>query len=211
MLPSGEFQRLLLKARDGDAQALNELLALLRPHLEQLARQYSDPAHAEASASDLVQEAWLRAWQKLDQFEGTQASDEENLAMFRTWVGQIVHRLGLNAKRDRRTAKRHPRGQAVLPMSRIAGHQDSGRKSFEPPAEGPSPSARLRTSEEMRLVQEALDAIPDAEVREILRLRFFEGLSLRQIAERTKLTYDQVRERYRQGLEKVGSRLGKLI
>ena len=43
-----------------------------------------------------------------------------------------------------------------------------------------------------------------------MRLRFIEGLSLRQIAERTGYTYDQVRSRFQKALETIERRLGGL-
>src|SRR5271165_2323644 len=94
------FHDLLARARSGDRAATDELLALIHPWLEQIARNHAHPHNPDGSVSDLVQEAWLRAWQKLDQFQG--ADDEaQAVAMFRAWLGRIVARLGLNAARDR--------------------------------------------------------------------------------------------------------------
>src|SRR5579883_2912529 len=97
------FSDLLTRARAGDRAAIEELLVQIRPWLEQLARQHADPLHPDGSTSDLVQEAWLRAWQKLDQFQGTD-DEVQALAMFRAWLTRIVSRLGLNAARPRRPA-----------------------------------------------------------------------------------------------------------
>ena len=89
------FHELLARARAEDRAATDELLALVRPWLEQMARSHAP----DGGVSDLVQEAWLRAWQKFDQFQG--ADDEaQALAMFRAWLARIVTRLGLNAARD---------------------------------------------------------------------------------------------------------------
>jgi DNA-directed RNA polymerase specialized sigma24 family protein len=68
------FHDLLNRARSGDSAATDELLALIRPWVEQLARSHGRQFGLHESVSDLVQEAWLRAWQKLDQFQG--AADE---------------------------------------------------------------------------------------------------------------------------------------
>ena len=59
---------LLERARTGDRAATTRLLEMVRPHLEACARGYCDPAGGESTA-DLVQESWLRAWQRLDQFD----------------------------------------------------------------------------------------------------------------------------------------------
>jgi transposase InsO family protein len=49
---------------------VDQLLALVRPRLEELAGGQLDPEESAASTADLAQQAWLRAWQKLDQFHG---------------------------------------------------------------------------------------------------------------------------------------------
>ena len=207
MIPAERFQELIVRARSGEREAMDSLLAVLRPHLEMLAREYADPGRAEGSAADLVQEAWLRAWQKLDQFQGG-ASDEETLAKFRVWVEQIVHRLGLNARRDRNAQRRRPQGRAIVHLSSAGG--SSRPRGASPPAAGPTPSANVRQDEEAELVRTALARLPEPLDREILRLRVFEGVSLRQIAERLEISYDKVRERYKVSLRILERELGEL-
>jgi RNA polymerase sigma factor (sigma-70 family) len=204
------FHDLLRRAQAGDRPALDHVLALLRPHLEQLARRYADPARGRASASDLVQEAWLRAWQKLEQFQGG-ADDAETLALFRAWVGQIVRRVGLNAQRHQQTQRRRP-AQGIVRLG-TPGTGDSTNEACnpEPPDREPTPSTNVRTDEQTRLIQTALEKIPDENGRAILRLRFFDDLSLRQIAERLGLSYDQVRARYQVALQRLERELGPLL
>ena len=45
---------------------------------------------------------------------------------------------------------------------------------------------------------------------EIVRLRFFEGLSLRQVAGRLQLSYDKVRERFRFSVRRLQQYLEEL-
>ena len=95
------FHELLRQAQAGDRQAVDQLLAAIRPDLERLARPYADPGRPDESASDLVQSVLLRAWQNIEQFHGG-SGDDETFAMFQGWIAQIAHRLGLNAVRDRK-------------------------------------------------------------------------------------------------------------
>jgi RNA polymerase sigma factor (sigma-70 family) len=205
------FQELLERARGGDREAMERVLVLVRPHLERIARDYADPDNTMESASDIVQESWFRAWDRLAQFHGGE-DDAETLAMFRAWTSQIVRNCGLKSRRKRRTLKRAaPRGR----VARIAGSEtrsDAGRGGgaggvVDPAAATKTPSARLRGEEEAARVRAALDALADSSEREIVRLRFFEGLSLRQIADRLKLSYDQVRDRFHKGMERIGRSL----
>ena len=73
----------------------------------------------------------------------------------------------------------------------------------DPAASGSSPSAGARRKEEAAAVRAALARLSDAEEREVVRLRFFESLSFREVAARLGLTYDQVRERFHVGMQRL--------
>ncbi len=208
------IDHLVRLAQGGDRQAMDELLSVLRPKMERIAASYADSGRPAESTNDLVQESLLRAWEKIDQFRGGD-DDKETMAMFHGWVVQIVHRLGLNAQRDRRSQRRKPRGRAILPLRETRGGSTRSRgqgrrQALAPPAAGPTPSANARSNEEGALVHAALAKIPDDTNREIVRLRFFDGLSLRRISERLDLSYDKVRERYRIAIGYLENELGEL-
>lgn len=90
------FRDLVRQAQAGDQQALDRLLSVVRPYLERLAQRYADPAWPSESVSDLVQEAWVRAWRKLDQFRGA-ADDEQTRAAFLAWAGCWTASAGTGA------------------------------------------------------------------------------------------------------------------
>jgi DNA-directed RNA polymerase specialized sigma24 family protein len=75
------FHQLLRLAQAGDRAAMDRLFELIRPHLQDVARTYADSDRPDESASDLVQEAALRAWQAIGEFRGAE-NDDETLAMF---------------------------------------------------------------------------------------------------------------------------------
>jgi RNA polymerase sigma factor (sigma-70 family) len=204
------FHDLVRRAQAGDRQALDRVLDLLRPYLERTARRYADPARASASVSDLVQEAGLRAWQKLDQFRGGD-NDEQTLALLRAWLGQIVQSLGLNTHRRRKAQRRSP-PQAIVPLGgAAAGPSDAKPAGAEPAGNEPTPSVNVGADEQARLVQAALAKIPDETDRTVLRLHFFEGLSLRQAAQQLNLSYDNVRDRYQRSLQRLERELGSFL
>jgi len=168
------------------------LLEEFQAILEKAARTYTDPAQAAESASDLVQESKLRAWQRVGQFRGS--GDEAQLrAMFGAWLGQIARTVGINAREARNARKRRAPNAVHV---RIGGGGSSTHAGFDPASSDPTPSAEAKLDERASLIQAALSKLPSAEGREVLRLCFFEGLTLRQVAERLALTYSQVRERY---------------
>lgn len=206
--PGDDISGLLAQARAGSREATSRLLELVRPHLEVCARKSADPNEAAQSTADLVQEAWLRAWQHLDQF-AADGTEEEVRRRFLGWVGQITRNLALNRHRDHKALKRRPAEGAILRLDPARGAEDSnpGLKVSDP---GATPSAVVGLDEETLLVQRALEALPDPVGRSAIRLRFFDGLSLRQVSQRLGVSYDQLLERYHASLAELEQRLGGL-
>lgn len=188
------FRQLLLRAQAGDACSFSELCEVVRGDLEQHARGYMRQQNPEASASDLVQKTLLRAWQKLHQFQCAM-DDEQALLQFRAWTNRILNRLGLNTVREREALRRKPAAQLL----RLNQHGYAAEK-IHPAASDPSPSACAGAVEEALSLRKALDKADGTLDHVIIRLRFYEGLSLRQIAQRLELSNDKVREHYHRAL-----------
>jgi RNA polymerase sigma factor (sigma-70 family) len=184
---------------------MGRLLELVRPRMEAIARDYVKSGGAVESVSDLVQEAGLRAWQRLDQFRGG-PTDADTEAMFLAWLGQVVRSVGLNSVEAVNAQMRKPPGGQPLRLRSEEG-SSSDLDSPVARADGPTPSSPLREKEQALGVQEALSKLEDPEAREILQLCFFGGLTFRQIGERTGLSYDQVRARYHAGLRRMEKHL----
>lgn len=201
------FQDLVERAQAGDRKAMDEVLSILRPHLEALARSYAEPTRPAQSTADLLQEACLRAWRKLDRFD-TGEDDEETFAMFRAWVGQIVRRLGMNARRDLAAKGRSPPGQIL----RLGPEGDDGKHQGGEhvlPSSTLTPSAYACADELAHRIEAALDELPDQGVARIVRMRFFDGLTIPEIAKRLGLSPDQVRERHRSAMRLLRRDLGE--
>lgn len=203
------FRELLRKAQVGDDEAVGQVLTLIREHLAQAAEKHADVSQATDSTSDLVQEASLKVWQRLDQFRGGE-TDEATLAMFLSWTSQIVNRLGLNARRDRATQRRSPTN-SMLRLTPQSGNDSGSDWRAEPRADGPTPSANVRAAEEADVIRETVSRLPDDLDRAMLRLRFFEGRSLRQIAEELPLSYDQIRDRFQAIMRRLERELEGLL
>jgi len=209
-MQSDGFRDLVRRAQARDRQAMDQLLAAVRPALQHHARPYATLDQPEASASDLVQSACLHAWQKLAQF-ACGADDAQTLAQFRAWMIRILHRLGLNAVRSRSAQCRQPPGICfLLGLSRPAEGADREDRA-EPIAPDATPSSQARTGERTRLLHQALANVPADTDRAIVRLRFFEGQSLRQIAAHLQLSEDKVRERFHFTLRRLERELGGLL
>src|SRR5438067_10783734 len=90
--PIGD-EKLVRAAQKGDMVAFEELVARHRDKI--YARAFSMMRNEE-EAIDLCQEAWIKGWQRLQQFQGESS--------FGTWLTRIVINLCLDALRKQ---KRH--------------------------------------------------------------------------------------------------------
>ena len=201
-LKSEGFQALVRQAQAGDRQAMDKVLSAIRPELEKLASRYADPARPVESTTDLLQESCLRAWQKLEAFQGG-TNDEQTFAMFRAWVGQIVRRLGMTARRDLECLKRNPGQEIVSLEAKRPGQSTTSQRGIDPPARDTSPTAHARSGEQMERVLQALDRMEDKTDAAILRMRALEGMNLREIAKRLDIGYMKVWRRYQTTLKRL--------
>src|SRR5579871_6857090 len=88
---SSDDRALVRAAQKGDMAAFEELVARHRDKI--YARAYS-MVRNEDEATDLSQEAWVKGWQRLKQFQGE--------ASFATWMTRIVINLCLDHLRKQK-------------------------------------------------------------------------------------------------------------
>ncbi|HXS81481.1 MAG TPA: RNA polymerase sigma factor, partial [Methylomirabilota bacterium] len=128
-------------------------------------------------AQDLAQEAWLEAARK----------GPEDLGERRGFLAGVVRNLKRShARAERRRARREE----------IAAR----------PEALPSPAELVERAELQRLLVESVLALDEGERTAIL-LRYFEGLSAEEIAQRSRVPAGTVRSRLSRGLERLRERL----
>jgi RNA polymerase sigma-70 factor (ECF subfamily) len=159
---------LLSRARAGDASAAGELLEKYRPYLRVIAQRLLDQnLAARLDASDLVQQTCLSVLGRLPQFDG---HDE---AQFIAWLRTIHEHNIADAVRDHlKTAKRDAGREVALDAEQLAAQLRAS-----------SPSQRVLVGESAARLAAALQDLP-GDQREAVRLRYLEGRSLAEIAER---------------------------
>ena len=152
------------RAKLGDAEALERLLARNHRRLVRLARtRLGEGLRARVRISDLIQSTYLEVVRGIDRFAGP---DED---AFVSWAGSIL----LNNIRDK---KRYYAAQ-----KRTDGAPHNGRTSaVVDPA--PGPPSRTTTEEELVLVHEAMRRMT-GDMQQVLLMRLKEGRSHREIAE----------------------------
>jgi len=157
-------EELAVAARDGSEPAFRELVERFeRPVYGLLLRIVRRPDEAE----DLAQETFVKAWKALGRFDASRK--------FSSWLFKIAHNSALDALRRR--------GEAPLSLDAPIG---DGAERPELPADPDAEDPLQRTT--ARAAGRALErAIAELrpQYREILLLRFAEGLSYEEIADVT--------------------------
>ncbi|HET6247851.1 MAG TPA: sigma-70 family RNA polymerase sigma factor [Tepidisphaeraceae bacterium] len=150
---------LVLRARQRDAGAFAALIR--RYERVALSVAFSVLGNAD-SAGDVVQDAFLRAWERL--------GDLKEPARFATWLCGIARNLAIDIKRR----NRH------LTLTSDAQVLDAGAMAADRFA--PDPADELDLKEQRAQVAAALQSLDDV-TRPAVILRYYDGLSSKQIAE----------------------------
>jgi RNA polymerase sigma-70 factor (ECF subfamily) len=158
---SADDQTLVRAAQKGDTTAFEELVARHRDKI--YARAFSMMRNEE-EAIDLSQEAWVKGWQRLAQFQGESS--------FGTWLTRIVINLCLDQLRKH---KRH-RTESIEAMD-----EESGGVERQMPVITVNPTAGLERDELRQRIDKALSQLSH-EHRTVLVLHEFEEMEYKQIA-----------------------------
>src|SRR6266404_5501347 len=158
---SAEDQKLVRVAQKGDMAAFEELVAR---HRDKIYARALSMMRNEQEAIDLSQEAWVKGWQRLKQFQGE--------ASFATWMTRIVINLCLDQLRK----QKRQRTESIEAMS-----EESGGVERHMPVIAANPTAGLERRELRERIERALNQL-SYEHRTVLVLHEFEEMEYRQIA-----------------------------
>src|SRR5688572_3450808 len=156
---SAEDSLLVREAQNGDMGAFEELVARHRDKI--YARAYSMMRNEE-EAIDLSQEAWVKAWQRLKQFQGESS--------FATWMTRITINLCLDQLR------RHKRQRAD---SIEAMDEESGGVERQMPVVIVNPTEGLERGELRQRIDLALSQLSYAH-RTVIVLHEFEEMEYKE-------------------------------
>jgi RNA polymerase sigma-70 factor (ECF subfamily) len=189
MLPmSGciDDQSLIDACRRGHSEAFGVLVRRYQDRLYPTVLRLTGCAE---DAQDLLQEAFLRAYQKLSRFHGESS--------FYTWVYRIAVNLALSDRRRRRPMLRLGGGPGGGPDETADGHETD-------------PSLPLERAERDRLVQTALNTLA-ADHRAVVVLKEFDGLRYEEIAAVLGIPVGTVRSRLHRARCELREKLRALI
>ena len=169
-----EITRLLVAWGEGDQSALEELAPLVHSELHRLAHEYMSrerPGHT-LQTSALVNEAYVRLieWKN---------ARWQNRAHFFAVSAQMMRRILVDFARDRRYLKR---GGGALRVSLAE-----------------AASLTEQRGADLIALDEALTALAEVDLRkgQVVEMRFFGGLSVKEVAEVLKISEETVMRDWR--------------
>jgi len=169
----------IARLRRGDPDALTGILSRYQHRLYRfLSRLVQDPSLAD----DLFQQTWLRVMQKIGSYDAR--------ARFDTWLFSVAHNLAIDhLRRQRSRSLDEPDDSGASPADRL-------------PSAGPNPLEEFLESERAAMLAAAIQELP-AIHREVLSLRFEEGMKLEQIAEVAAVPLSTVKSRLHRALDSL--------
>jgi len=166
-------------------ETIEELFAALESPLLGYALRYTgEPRLAE----DVVQEAFMKLHA---QFESVEKP--------RPWLYRTVHNLALNQRRD---------AQKTVPLEPAAGNENENSSATETADPALLPDEQIIRLEGIGLVRISLAAL-DERSRELIRLKFNDELSYKDIAARMGLTTSNVGFILHHALKTIAAELAK--
>lgn len=132
----------------------------------------------------MVQDAFIKAFEKLADLKDPEA--------FRPWLRHIVRSTALDALRRRR------------PVRSLDAHD-----GFDVEGEQAPPETDLDQAELHAAIQQHIARLPEAQ-REVIAMKYLEGLSYEEIAERTGATLSSIESRLHRARQRLKQSLGRL-
>ena len=175
MTESSQTQLWVTAAQRGDRLALAKLLARCYPRLRSWAEAHTDAAvKARSAPDDILQEVYLDVARQIDRFE------DRGPDSFFNWVQAILNQKLVDARRAAHCQARDVNREVPIEGG-VADSYWSLLDSLY--AESGTPSRAVRRQEALDALLASLADLSDAH-RQVVRLRYLDGLSVREVARR---------------------------
>ena len=183
MAPHDSTESKIARAKAGDREAFDELTGELRPKLLGFARVRLGPdLRARIEPEDVVQDAFVRAFQSIDRFEWRGPNSLFN------WIATILE-------------------FRVRDLSRVGKRGAPRRLAIDPAADNVSASRDARREERFQRLEKAV-AILSEDHRQVVRLISLEQLSFVEAGKRLGRSSGAVRQLFLRALGKLRESFG---
>ena len=180
---------LVLAAKSGDLEAFSQLVNRYDRNIFRIAQHIT---HNEEDAQDVVQDAFLKAYQNLEQFQGH--------SKFYTWLVRIAVNEALMKLRKRRTDRTVSLDEDV--------ETEEGSMPREVADWSPNPEQLYGQSELGDILKKTVQGLPPG-FRTVFVLRDVEGLSTEETAEMLGLSVPAVKSRLLRARLQLRERLAR--
>lgn len=193
MIVTSDDSRLIQATLAGNKDAFGELVLRYQDRL------YRSLVHMLGSfhdASDVTQDAFLLAYQKLNSFRQDSS--------FYAWLFRIAYNSAINSRRKLK--------MRTVSLNGNQHHSDCDGADFQPQDDHSfrDPADSLQTSETIQSVQDALHQLPP-EYRDALILKEIEGFRYEEIAEMLSCPVGTVRSRIHRARQMLRERLARVL
>ncbi len=165
------------------AESMEELFAALESPLLSYALRL---VRHRTVAEDVVQDAFMKLHTQFNEIREP-----------RRWLYRTVHNLALNDQR---------RAGKIVPLETTVEGQDSGKGELIDPQ--PLPDEQIARGEGIGLVRLSLDSL-DARSRELVQLKFHDGMSYQEMSTKTGLTVGHVGYLLHHALKSIAAELSR--
>ena len=178
---NSELAQLLLHTQARCSRSFARLYLLTRPPLLRIVLRIN--SH-QAEAEEILQEVFVSAWQRSQQYDGQRGS-------VMAWLGTMAHHKAVSSLRyrSRRPQAHDAGGSADIPIDPYAMIPCGASQPMDILAQGRAAQA----------VHAVLDALPDAQ-RACLVLAFFDGLTHSEIAQQLGKPLGTVKSQLRRAM-----------
>ncbi len=180
---------LVARAKEGDTAAFEQLV---RQYERQIFRIAQHITQNREDAEDIVQDAFLKAYQKLEQFQGN--------SKFYTWLVRIAVNESLMRLRKRRTAKTVSIDEDI--------ETEEGSMPRDLADWSPDPEQMYGQSELAEILRKTIQGLPPG-FRTVFVLRDVENLSTEETAETLGLSVPAVKSRLLRARLQLRERLSR--
>ncbi len=167
---------LIESAKSGDSKAFSSLVIKHQQSLLRLCMRFTT---SHDLAEDIVQDTFVKAYRKLDSFEGRSS--------FKSWLFQIA----INTAKNKIRATKDTVNIDTVQIS-IGGLSSEG----------------IEKQGVREMIREFVDELPEKQ-KTALTLRIYDDLSFKEIAEIMECPYDTAKANYRHGLMSIKKNMEK--
>jgi RNA polymerase sigma-70 factor (ECF subfamily) len=195
--PAGEPREdaVLIRAfREGDKAAFDSLVLRHKDRVFNLCYRLLGDYE---EANDSAQETFIKVYGSLKKFRFESA--------FYTWL----YRIAVNTCKNKLKSSAFRQKMKMVPVDNpVSGNRSQPGREIQD--ESQSPAMELEKKERMRVIQEAINALPP-EQKEVVTLRDIEGFSYEEVAEITGFNLGTVKSRLARARQDLRKKLRSMI